>query len=197
MGDAVRVNFRPSITWGARAACLAIALGAISSQSALGQSRSGPLNLGPVQLVGDEASYLDFGAGAFDIQGHPEAPTSPEARVEFRYGRKLFFIGPAIGLLANTRGGVFGYGGIYADLKLGPFVLTPFGGVGAYRRGGSVDLGNTFEFRTSLAVAYELGNGARIGVQVAHVSNDGTGKFNVNPGENEILLTFAMPLRLP
>lgn len=187
------MNFRPLIRC-APGAFLVIAFSGVSSQSAFGQSRSETPDLGPVQVAGDEASYLDLGAGAFDIQG---ASTSAEGRVEFRYGRKLFFIGPAIGMLANTRGGIFGYGGIYADLKFSQVVATPLIAVGGYRRGGSEDLGANFLGRFSVALSYELSNQSHIGVQFAHVSNAGTGKRNVNPGDNELLLTYAVPLRLP
>jgi hypothetical protein len=173
---------------------LAAAL-AVASVPASAQSSASGLNLGPLRLAGDEPSYLDFGAGAFNTQSHRESPTTAEGRIEFRYGRKLFFLGPAIGLLADTRGGVFGYGGIYADIYLGRFVLTPLGAVGGYRRGGSQDLGGTFQFRLSANIAYEFDNHSRLGVQFAHISNAGI--HSINPGENELLVTYAIPLRLP
>lgn len=190
---AARVNFRPVIRR-APGAFLVIALSGISCQSAFAQSRSETLNGGSVHVAGDEASYLDLGAGAFDIQG---APVSAEGRVEFRYGRKLFLIGPAIGVLANTHGGIFGYGGIYADFKFSQVMVTPLIAVGGYHRGGGEDLGATFLGRFSVAVSYELSNQSHIGVQFAHVSNAGTGRRNINPGENELLLTYAIPLKLP
>ncbi len=190
--DVARVNFRPLIRR-APGAFLVIALSGISYQSAFAQSRAETLDLGPVQVAGDEASYLDLGAGAFDIR----RAASAEGRVEFRYGGKLFFIGPAIGVLANTQGGIFGYGGIYADFKFSQVVMTPLIAVGGYHRGGGEDLGATFLGRFSVAVSYELSNQSHIGVQFAHVSNAGTGKRNVNPGENELLLTYAVPLKLP
>jgi lipid A 3-O-deacylase len=151
--------------------------------------------LGPVRLVGNEPSYLDLGAGAFNVQGHPESETLPEGKVEFRYGQKLFYIGPAIGLLANTKGGVFGYAGFYADFALGPFVLTPLAAVGGYHRGGSEDLGEVFQFRTGGTLSYQFDNQSRLGVQFAHISNAGLSRQN--PGENELLLTYAIPLHLP
>jgi lipid A 3-O-deacylase len=194
--DVARVNFRPVIRC-APGAFLVIALNGMSHQSVFGQSRSETLDLGPIHVAGDEASYLDLGAGAFDIQGHHEFPTSAEGRVEFRYGKKLFCIGPAIGVLANTQGGIFGYGGIYADFKFGQVVVTPLIAVGGYHRGGGEDLGATFLGRFSVAVSYELSNQSRIGLQFAHVSNAGTGRRNANPGENELLLTYAVPLKLP
>jgi hypothetical protein len=148
-----------------------------------------------MRLMGNEPSYLDFGAGAFDIHGHHGTPTTAEGKVEFRYGKKLLYVGPAIGVLGNTRGGVFGYGGFYADLALGHFVLTPLAAVGGYHRGGSENLGGAFQFRLSADLSYQFDNQSRLGVQFAHISNAGISR--VNPGENELLLTYAIPLQVP
>ena len=178
----------------AAGALLVVLLYGISNRSALAQSPTDTLNLGPAQIAGDGPSYLDLGAGAFDIQAYREAPASAEGRVEFRYGKKLLFIGPAIGLLANTQGGIFGYGGFCADVELGQFVVTPLIAVGGYHRGGSEDLGGTLQGRLSIAVSYELSNQSRLGVQFAHISNAGV--HASNPGENEVLLTYTVPLRL-
>ena len=95
--------------------------------------------------------------------------------------------------MANADGGVFGYAGMYADFGFGRYVLTPLVGAGAYHRGGNGDLGGAFEFRLSLALAYEFRNHNRLGVQFAHISNAGT--HHINPGENEALLVFAIPVR--
>ncbi len=92
----------------------------------------------------------------------------------------------------GDQGGVFGYGGVYADLQLGQVVITPLGAIGGYRRGGSEDLGGAFQFRLSVAMSSEFGNRSRIGVQYAHISNADI--YTVNPGENELLLTYAIPL---
>jgi hypothetical protein len=172
---------------------LAVALlCALGSGVAAAQTGGTPLQTGPAQLAGDEASYLDLGVGSFGSgPGHP-APDSAEGRVELRYGKKLFYLGPALGLLANTNGGIFGYGGLYADVRLGDLVITPFGGIGGYDRGSGERLGGTFEFRLSLAVAYELANRSRLGVQYAHISNAGI--HDINPGDNELLVTYSLPL---
>src|SRR5689334_19787185 len=79
----------------------------LGGSAALAQSPTRPADRG-LQVLGDEPSYLDLGAGAFDMQGHRASPTSAEGRVEFRYGQKFLYLGPAAGLLVNTRGGVFG-----------------------------------------------------------------------------------------
>jgi len=82
-------------------------------------------------VLGDEPSYLDLAAGVFDIPIHRGAVTTGEGRVEFRYGGKLFYIGPAVGLLVNGKGGVYGYGGFYADIAFDRLVVTPLAAVGA------------------------------------------------------------------
>jgi lipid A 3-O-deacylase len=143
-------------------------------------------------LRGNEPSYLDFGIGAFNAIDTHGQPTAAEGRIEFRYGEKLFFVGPAVGLLANTKGGVFGYGGVYSNIAFGRFILTPLAGLGGYHRGGSENLGGTFEFRLSLEGAYELDDKSRLGIQIGHISNAGI--HDRNPGENEILATYALPL---
>ena len=164
------------------------ALVGLGTNAALAQSAP-PRNF---QLLGNEPSYLDLGVGAFDIQGHRESSTSAEGRVEFRYGQKLFYIGPTAGVLATTRGGIFGYAGFYTDIAWWRFVLTPLGAVGAYHRGGDEDLGGVFQFRIGAKLAYELNNGQRLGAEFVHISNAGI--HNRNPGDNEILATYAFPL---
>ena len=73
--------------------------------------------------------------------------------------------------------------------------MTPVGAVGGYRRSGGEDLGSTFQFRASVELSYQFDNQSRVGVQVAHISNAGTSSRN--PGPNELLLTYAIPLHLP
>ena len=168
-----------------------LALVGFGAEAASAQTGASPADRGP-QLLGDEPSYLDLGAGAFDIQGHRESPTSGEGRVEFRYGQMFLYFGPAAGLLVTTRGGVFGYAGVYTDVAWGRFVLTPLGAVGFYRRGSDEDLGGAFQFRISANVAYEFDNRSRLGFQFAHISNAGI--HSRNPGDNEMLATYALPL---
>lgn len=71
-------------------------------------------------------------------------------------------------------------------------MLTPLGAVGFYSRGSDENLGGSFQFRTSANVAYEFDSGSRLGVQFAHVSNAGIHKRN--PGDNEMLVTYGIPL---
>ena len=78
---------------------------------------------GELQVFGDGPDVLALGVGGFDAAKWDRA--SAEFRAEYRWGQKLIFIGPLIGILANTDGGVFGYGGGYWDMQIGRIVLTP------------------------------------------------------------------------
>ncbi len=144
---------------------------------------------GPVEVLGDSADLLSIGLGGFNIDN---GRSSPAGRLEWRFGRKLFFVGPALGVLANLDGGVFGYGGLYADvLFFRRLVFTPLLAAGGYHEGGSKDLGGTFQFRSALELAWRRDDGIRVGVQYAHISNANI--YDRNPGEEDLFLTFAFP----
>lgn len=165
---------------------------AMGDHRASAQSASGPTG---VTVLGAESSYLDLAAGVFDTPVHRGAVTTGEGRIEFRYGEKLFYIGPAAGVLVNGKGGVYGYGGFYGDIAFDRFVVTPLAGVGAYRRGDGPDLGGKLEFRLSINAAYEFDDKSRLGLQIAHLSNGGI--YHRNPDDNEALVTYGIPLHLP
>ena len=53
-----------------------------------------------ISALGDGPNYAEVGVGVFDVfafQG--ERATSAAANIGFRWGRKVWFIGPAIGLM--------------------------------------------------------------------------------------------------
>src|SRR5699024_6872829 len=137
-------------------------------------------NLGGIEFLANEPSYVDLGAGAFNFNhNNPSAA----GYVEYRYGKKFFFIGPLIGIMANTDGGVFGYGGVYANIKYRKLVLTPIITLGGYRQGGSKNLGGIFQFRTGITLSYQFDQGSRLGVRLAHASNAGI--YNRNTSGKE------------
>lgn len=142
-------------------------------------------------------AYLSAGVGVFNGVGiHPISgpnPRVPEINVEYQSASKLFGIGAAWGLMANTRGGFMGYTGFYSDIAWDRWVLTPVLGFGGYDAGkNGKDLGSTFEFRLELGLAYQFANGGRLGVKIAHISNAYI--VNQDPGENEALVTYSFPL---
>lgn len=148
-----------------------------------------------VVLLDDGPSHVDLGAGVFNLgHGHGESG-SAMGRLEFRLGRKLLRVGPMAGIMANSQGGVYGYGGLYADIALDRWVLTPTAAVGGYSRGSSKDLGGGFQFRIGAELAYRFDNDIRLGVGFAHISNAGI--HDRNPGENELMVTLAVPIRWP
>lgn len=147
---------------------------------------------GGLELLGHAPHYLDVGFGAFDLfKRDPSSKTSAAGRVELRSGERLLGVGPALGVLANTDGGLYGYAAAHADLKYGNLVFTPLAGLGAYRQGDSTDLGGVFQFRLAFTVSYQFSNQSRLGLSIAHISN--AGLHDGNPGEDELHLIYALP----
>lgn len=148
-----------------------------------------------IAILRDGPSYFELGAGVFDLlDEEAQSKRSLGGSVEVRLGDKLWFIGPAAGVVFNADGGVYGYGGIYLDVKLGPLVLTPQAGIGGYHQGDSSDLGGVFQFRVGAGLTYQLGNGWRIGASFAHISNAGI--YKDNGGAEELYLIVAVPFTL-
>jgi len=145
-------------------------------------------SLGPIVVHGNERDNLLLGAGVFDLRHD----ASPAGTIEYRFGRKVFVMGFSLGLVANTRGGLYGYVGTYADLSYKKLYITPQLAMGGYHQGDSADLGGVFQFRLSADLAYRFDNGHRLGVRVAHISNADVQEEN--PGEEEVLLTYSFPL---
>lgn len=144
--------------------------------------------LGAVKVLGDTGDALELGGGVFNFD-NGEAGSSAAVKLEYRFGRKLGFVGPALGVVANGDSGLLGYGGLYGDIALGRLVLTPLFGVGAYHDGAGKDLGGTLEFRSSLGLYYLLPNQGRVGVSAAHVSN--ADLHDKNPGENDFFVSYV------
>jgi hypothetical protein len=170
--------------------------GTIGATAAQAPAAADQLRLGPLGILTQAPSVLDLGAGIWDLIGNAHRNESAAFDAEFRYGRRWFGIGPAAGIIVNSRGGGMGYIGIDSDIAVGPIILTPLAGLGAWWKGDRKDenLGGTFEFRLSLEAAYAFSNGSRLGLRIGHISNADTHK--VNPGENDVMLTYALPLGL-
>jgi hypothetical protein len=170
--------------------CLAVGVLSVAS-TAVGAEEPGTTafaRLGPVVVHGNEADQLMVGLGAFSLRDG----TSGAGTVEYRFGRKVFVVGPALGLVANTDGGLFGYVGAYSDLSYDRIYVTPQVGMGGYHEGAGPDLGGVFQFRLSLDIAWRFDNGQRVGIRAGHISNAGTNEHN--PGEEELLLIYSLPL---
>jgi hypothetical protein len=157
---------------------------------------SSDLRLGPLGIMTQAPTLLDLGAGVYDLIGNAHRNQTGAIDAELRVGQRWAGIGPAVGTIVDLRGGGMVYVGIDSDLALGPVVVTPLIGLGAWWRGSGSDedLGGTFEFRLSIAAAYAFENGSRLGIRFGHISNADI--HQVNPGENDVMVTYAIPLGL-
>lgn len=166
-------------------------VGGIAAGSA--QAQDLPL-FGPVYLAGDGPTYLDLALGDYAaLDDHPHYRTLG-GRAELRFGDKFLFLGPAVGAAINAHGAVEGYAGIYTELHIGPIVITPLTSIGVYHHGDSADknLHGALEFRSELMASYQFDNGMQLGAMFAHMSNANI--YPYNPGENELMVRFALPL---
>lgn len=138
-----------------------------------------------------DASMISFGVGAF--AAFESDDRAAQFELQYRGPALVWWIQPMAGFSATTDGAVYGYLGISIDIPLGPrLVLRPSFAPGLYSRGSGKDLGHTVEFRSGVELAYRFENNARLGVEFYHRSN--AGLDDRNPGENSLMLTFAMPL---
>jgi hypothetical protein len=137
----------------------------------------------------DDPAFLDLQLGTFDIRhAHTFA-----GDLEFRSDYKLWIFKPMIGILATSRGAVYGYGGFAVDIFFGPrFVATPSLAIGGYSQGNDVNLGAVPEFRSSIQFAYRFDDRSRFGIMFHHISNAGIGKRN--PGAEQLLAFYSYPL---
>jgi len=161
---------------------LALLFAAPTALSAAGTAAGG------VRLLGDGPHYLNLAVGTFE--GFDDQNNAIAGQIEWRFGRKLIGVGPLIGAMSNTDGGVIGYAGIYLDLALGRFVLSPQTGFGAYEKGNSKDLGGTFEFLSGLGLSYQFADRSRLGVRYEHISN--ANLHDANPGADILLLNYGI-----
>ncbi len=149
------------------------------------------LVIGPTSTAwAGDPDFLTLSAGGFDVNDNE---TSAEFRIEYRSSRKYLFLKPMIGLLGNSDGGVYGYGGVNLDLFLGKrWVVMPNFAIGGYRRGGSKDLGSVIEFRSGLEIAYRFDDHSRLGIAISHISNAGIS--DNNPGTESLVLVYSIAL---
>ena len=174
-----------------------LALAALAAAAFAAPPASAQLAVGPISIGSPgEAPRLALGAGAFDITpgGQRFAGTQGVFRGEYHFGDVLFpLFSPFVGVDVTTKGGSYVYGGFGFDVNFGPnWVLTPNGALGYYQRGDGTKLGSWMEFRSGAELDYKFADQSRLGVSVQHMSNAGLTKYN--PGEQEVLLVYQLPL---
>jgi lipid A 3-O-deacylase len=151
------------------------------------------LALAVVAAPGARADGPDLLAGAIGVYDVLHNNTAAQARLEYRFGYRLFFLEPLAGALVTSDGTFYGYGGLRADLIFAEhYVIMPVAAVGYWTRGGGKDLGNPIEFKTGAEFAYRFANDTRLGIAFDHISNAGLGRKN--PGTESLLLVYSFPL---
>ena len=140
---------------------------------------------------------IALGGGAFDVIPDDKKDGAGTAALlwgEYRFGDVLWVLSPFVGVSGTSKGAFYGYFGFGVDINFGSsWVLTPNVAGGYFNRGGGIDLGSWWEFRTGAELDYRLPDQRRLGVAFYHMSNAGLGKKN--PGEESATLVFTVPLQ--
>lgn len=145
---------------------------------------------GPARAA--DPDFLSLSVGAFDVN---DDMTAAEFRVEYRSKLEWWIFRPFTGLMGNSDGGFYGYGGVLVDVFFGRrFVLTPSFAIGAYDRGSGKDLGHSIEFRSQIELAYRFDDRSRLAISLDHMSNASLDE--VNPGTESLMLTYAFPFEI-
>lgn len=147
-----------------------------------------------ISLEGGDQAQLEVGAGGYDFIGN-HATSEGIFRGEYRFDTKLWELRPLLGAEVTTDTSSYIYGGFALDVYFGDhWVLTPNEAVGFWSRGNreAENLGSYVEFRSGAEFDYRFDNHSRLGVSFHHISN--AGLTQRNPGEEEALVTFSLPL---
>jgi Lipid A 3-O-deacylase (PagL) len=154
----------------------------------------GVLLLLPGSARGADPGVIVFSAGQFDtLQADDRAI---ELGVQWRGGGWLWRrrVAPMAGTMTTTDGALLGYAGLSLDIPIGGrgFILRASVAPGAYARGDGKDLHSVFQVRSGLETGWRFRGGARLGLELEHISNASTTDYN--PGETSVLVLVTVPL---
>jgi hypothetical protein len=153
----------------------------------LGEGRAQAQAPGPPERP---PSFLSVSAGAFDANKRRDPAF--ELGVQWRGAGRLWRLHPIVGAMATTDRGLNAYGGFCLDVPAGRrAVLKGSFAPGLYAKGRGKELGRTVEFRSALEVGWRFGNGARLGIELYHLSNASFSR--TNPGEESLVLVLSLP----
>ena len=139
------------------------------------------------------ADYLSFNAGGYNALRNNQNAFLYGA--EYRFSEVGYNISPILGAFGTRDGAAYGYAGFNWNVALLPnqLFLIPNFAIGAYHNGDGKDLGGTIEFRSGIELAYQFQNTHRLGVALNHLSNAGI--YSHNPGEENIIVTYSVPVK--
>lgn len=123
----------------------------------------------------------DTGEGGFEVRFRP--------LFEGTWARP-WVLGTALGAMANTDGGLYGYAGFRLEVPVGErWLLVPQTAAGVYDRGDGKDIGGSIQFRSGLELAYRLTEAHSLGAVFYHLSNAGLER--PNPGSESLALVWS------
>lgn len=113
--------------------------------------------------------------------------------VEYVPDWRFYHVAPWIFAGAGKNNEFYSAIGILLEINL-PWncVLVPSFGTGYYNARGGLDLGYDMQFRSSISLHKEFGNGHRLGVAFGHISNGSLSQ--INPGTEYLNLVYTLPL---
>ena len=142
----------------------------------------------------DEQDFISVEAGRFDP--YRQIKQSEEFGAEYRSGFFLWKFKPYAGVGATTNGTFYGYAGIRLDTYWfdRKFIVTPSFALVAYDRGDGKYLGSPILGRSGFDFQYRFDGDYRIGVAFHHMSQGKVFNSRLNPGAEEVGMTFSMPV---
>lgn len=144
--------------------------------------------------VQPNTSFFGLSVGMYDPFSHGKQAAS--LNLEFQPGVQIAgILQPLFGALVTTNGALMGYGGVGIPFHIGThYRLMPSVAVGAYHRGGGVDLHHALGFRVGTELAYVYDDNSRIGLNM-HVLSSGASLGREDRTE-VIGLAYTVPLEL-
>jgi len=142
-----------------------------------------------------EHTMLNITVGQVGILDNLDGPQRYGLEYRFKsfagpYGFRLI---PAIGAAGARNGARFFYSDLRHDFYLNRhWLVIPSFGIGVFKDGNDLHLGDTAEFRSGLEFAYRFNKGYRAGLAIFHLSNGGIS--STNPGTEALVFSFSIPI---
>jgi Lipid A 3-O-deacylase (PagL) len=144
--------------------------------------------------ISAHADRIAFSGGVMTAVDHPPSFVgTAEYRPSFNLLQSAAELHPILGLLSNTQGSVYGYGGLRLGFPLSDtWRYENAVGFGGYVQDNGPDLYCPFEFFLAVSILKNISEKYRVGIQLFHISNAGI--VTHDPGSNNYLAVFELPL---
>lgn len=135
--------------------------------------------------------YLTPYGGSFNVLDESRK-TMGGAELRFNCVHDIFV--PKAGGFVTSKGSTYFYGGFNLEFPVGgkSFYIIPGFAVGGYSKSKGKNLGGPLEFHSTIELNYKFPNTHRVGVAFGHISNASI--YKKNPGEEDLVLTYSIPV---